>query len=102
MSSLNGFVQQFVQQLLFAVLDFARMCTSVRTDVAFLCTSVRTSVDKKATDVRTDVAFFCTYYLLICNLVCESQYNTQVINNNKFDDLSRWDKLSMPQRVLLI
>ena len=73
-SSLNGFVQQFVQQLLFAVLELAWMCTSVRTDVAFLCTSVRTSVDKKATDVRTDVAFFCTYYLLNCNLVCKSQY----------------------------
>ena len=56
------YVQQFVQQLLFAVLD-----------LAWMCTSVRTSVDKKATDVRTDVAFFCTYYLLICNLVCESQ-----------------------------
>ena len=74
-SSLNGFVQLFVhvQQLLSAVLDLAWMCTSVRTDVAILCTSVRTSVDKKATDVRTDVAFFCTYYLLNCNLVRESQ-----------------------------
>ena len=67
--------QQFVQQLLFAVLDLAWTSTSVRTSVAFFCTSVRTSVDEKATDVRTDVAFFCTYYLLDldCNLVWESQ-----------------------------